>query len=177
MATESQIAFPVIQPPGPSYVPGMLLSEPMYSSNEQDANLFPTKAKIATDIVTGLDFLHKNGMIHGDPKPDSFLITDHFDAKLSDFGSARFLVPGLKLTTIPQALAFLSTRLMFREKSIPIQPSLGDDLFSLSLLLLQLFVFGQQESNICCCFFSFSHGKQKQTFVKKMFIHIIFYSY
>eukprot|EP01116_Phalansterium_solitarium_P014638 TRINITY_DN3239_c0_g2_i1.p1 TRINITY_DN3239_c0_g2~~TRINITY_DN3239_c0_g2_i1.p1 ORF type:complete len:891 (+),score=249.55 TRINITY_DN3239_c0_g2_i1:234-2906(+) len=47
------------------------------------------KLQLATDLVTGLETLHRHGIVHGFVKPENCLIYNGFRAKLTDFGSGR----------------------------------------------------------------------------------------
>ncbi len=47
------------------------------------------KKFIAIDVAVGLDFLHKNGIVHRDIKSLNVLLSDDWSAKLSDYGLAR----------------------------------------------------------------------------------------
>jgi formylglycine-generating enzyme required for sulfatase activity/predicted Ser/Thr protein kinase len=42
-------------------------------------------------IASGLEFAHKNGIVHGDLKPGNVLVTDNGDVKIIDFGIARLM--------------------------------------------------------------------------------------
>ena len=44
---------------------------------------------IAIQFARGLHYAHENGLIHQDVKPDNLLVTDHWEAKVSDFGLAK----------------------------------------------------------------------------------------
>lgn len=44
------------------------------------------------ELVSGLDYLHFNLIIHGDLKPDNLLLSAEGQLKISDFGSAMMLV-------------------------------------------------------------------------------------
>jgi serine/threonine protein kinase len=46
-------------------------------------------ASIFVDVLAGLHFLHINGVIHRDIKPDNILIANNGTAKLADFGMAH----------------------------------------------------------------------------------------
>jgi serine/threonine protein kinase len=44
------------------------------------------------ELVSGLDYLHSNLIMHGDLKPDNLLLSAEGQLKISDFGSAVVLV-------------------------------------------------------------------------------------
>ncbi len=44
---------------------------------------------VLANCLTGLDFLHRNGVIHGDVKPSNILVAPPNRVKLGDFGLAR----------------------------------------------------------------------------------------
>ena len=44
--------------------------------------------KILREVAEGLYFLHKNGIIHFDLKPDNILLSNEDTAKIGDFGTA-----------------------------------------------------------------------------------------
>lgn len=52
------------------------------------------RKSIMTDISLGVNFIHSNGIIHCDIKPDNILISKDGTAKLIDFGGSRFYVNG-----------------------------------------------------------------------------------
>src|SRR6059036_3568449 len=45
--------------------------------------------RLATDVARGLDFAHRQGVVHRDLKPDNILIHSDGTAVISDFGIAR----------------------------------------------------------------------------------------
>lgn len=44
------------------------------------------------ELVSALDYLHRNLIMHGDLKPDNLLLSADGRLKISDFGSAILLV-------------------------------------------------------------------------------------
>lgn len=63
------------------------------SLDKHDMNRLPLKLKykFCLDLAHGIDFLHQNGMIHGNLIPSSVLVTSldlhsSFNLKLTDFG-------------------------------------------------------------------------------------------
>ncbi|CAE6478530.1 unnamed protein product [Rhizoctonia solani] len=52
-------------------------------------------------LATALEYLHTNGIVHGDIKPDNILVTDQGQVQLADFGSA--------ISTLATTLDFTQT--------------------------------------------------------------------
>ena len=46
--------------------------------------------KIFQQIISSLEYLHKNNICHRDIKPENILLTEKLDAKLTDFGLSRY---------------------------------------------------------------------------------------
>ncbi|ELP86052.1 tyrosine kinase, putative, partial [Entamoeba invadens IP1] len=55
---------------------------------------FKMRVKITLDSAKGLEYLHNNGILHRDVKPDNTLVVslnkkDAVNGKLTDFGASR----------------------------------------------------------------------------------------
>jgi serine/threonine protein kinase len=57
------------------------------------------KAVVACGIIVGMRFIHSQGFVHRDLKPESILLDERGFAQIADLGSSRFCGSGLTLTT------------------------------------------------------------------------------
>lgn len=99
-------------------------------------------ATIASQILDGLQHLHKNGVLHLDLKPGNVLMSQDGSAVLSDFGLARAVKkedlsnnPGLKLSnrTVSGTLLYMSP-----EQLLGMDLSAKSDVFALGVILYQM---------------------------------------
>lgn len=68
-------------------VESRIKDESLYSGT--DAEVRERLLDIAIQFARGLHYAHENGLIHQDVKPDNLLVTNNWDAKVSDFGLAK----------------------------------------------------------------------------------------
>jgi eukaryotic-like serine/threonine-protein kinase len=77
------------------YVPGRTLSDKLVAGPIQQKEL----VFLATQIVDALQEAHDCGIVHRDLKPANIVITPKGQAKVLDFGLAKWLRPGEELTS------------------------------------------------------------------------------
>ena len=82
MGSEGDIHYLILE-----YVDGVTLREYM----DQNGALAPGDAvDIICDVLDGLSYAHKKGLIHRDVKPQNIMMTEDGGIKLADFGIAKF---------------------------------------------------------------------------------------
>jgi len=98
------------------------------------------KHEKAQEIAAGLEYLHKNKIVHGDLKIDNVMISDDYRAQISDFGIARIVGVVGFTTVINSNFRFAAPELMpTKMDSRLVRPTFESDIYSLALLFLQLF--------------------------------------
>ncbi len=113
------------------FVEGRLLAEYF-----RDGIRFPLQQaiKIITQVLTGLAYTHKLGVVHRDLKPANIFITTNGNVKIADFGIAK--LDSSELTRVGTVLG--SPRYMSPEQCVGEAVDQRSDLFSAGLLFYEL---------------------------------------
>lgn len=90
--------------------------------------------RLSSDILRGLAFAHKKGIIHRDIKPANILLTSRGEAKIADFGIAR--PSDSNLTAVGEMLGTPSYMSPEQVKCIAVTSR--SDLFSLGAVMYEL---------------------------------------
>ena len=105
-------------------------------SHKKDEVPFYIKLSILVDIAQGLEFLHGQNIVHRDLSSNNVLLTKHFVAKISDLGTAKFIIHGgMKTQTqTPGTLHFMPP------EALLVKPRYGKpvDVFSLACVILHV---------------------------------------
>ncbi|ELP88684.1 protein serine/threonine kinase, putative [Entamoeba invadens IP1] len=102
------------------------------------------KVKLCLDASKGILYLHENGVLHRDIKPDNFLVfsldsNDKVNAKLTDFGSARNvnqLVSNMTFTKGIGTPKYMAPEVLNKEKYTK-----GADVFSFAISMYEVFIW------------------------------------
>lgn len=94
------------------------------------------KVKIATSVMKAIHYLHQNDVVHRDIKPKNILLTENFEAKLTDLGIAKVLEN--KERTESATIAF-TARYASRECAIENITSFSNDIWSFGMVLYEIF--------------------------------------
>ena len=118
--------------------------------------------EIATQIIKGLDVIHKTGIVHRDIKPDNIIVDNNF-AKILDFGICYFTIATTELITktliketgqtifaykAPELWELFKSEWDVKLDPDPYIPQLdkpipASDVFALGVVLYRLFCKGQ----------------------------------
>jgi serine/threonine protein kinase len=98
------------------------------------------KREKALEVARGLQYLHSKNIVHGDLRVDNVLVSDNGVAQLNDFGISHIMDVQGFTTKIMRNIRFTAPELMpITEMTSEIHPTFQSDIFSLAILLLQLF--------------------------------------
>jgi formylglycine-generating enzyme required for sulfatase activity/predicted Ser/Thr protein kinase len=97
--------------------------------------------RIIEAVSSALAFAHRNGIVHGDLKPDNVIVTDGGEIKVIDFGIARLVPTTTGNTTLEgerREVNGLTPRYASPEMLEGQQPDPRDDLYALACIAYEL---------------------------------------
>lgn len=99
--------------------------------------------KIASDIATGLLFLHQakpEPLVHRDLKPGNILLGNHYSCKISDVGLARLVPPAVADSVTQYHMTSAAGTFCYIDPEYQQTGKLGtkSDIYSLGVILLQI---------------------------------------
>ncbi len=115
-----------------------LLEQLSASSSNTKILDWPTRQKIAIDMARGIDYLHYRAqpqILHRDIKSSNILLDSNFNARVSDFGLAKFTPDGITHLTTRAAGTF---GYIAPEYALYGQLTERSDVYSFGVVLLEL---------------------------------------
>ena len=111
---------------------------------EEDLVSLKLRVKMMLDCAKGIKYLHDNGILHRDIKPDNFLIITldedaKVNAKLTDFGSSRninLMMTNMTFTKGVGTPAYMAPEILKREKYK--KPA---DIYSFAITMLEIIIW------------------------------------
>ena len=129
--TEAGLAYIVME-----FIEGRELKDYFAASQRLDLQ---TIFQLMTELLDALEFAHEAGIIHRDVKPANIMVTAAGQAKLADFGVARFTEPDGDQAEATRAGTIVGTPSYMSPEQIQGQPlDRRTDIFSAGILFYQL---------------------------------------
>ena len=125
------------------FAPCGSLMDCIQKKNEPNNNI---KVKVMLDAAKGLEYLHNNGVLHRDIKPDNVLVFSldevlDINGKLTDFGSSRnvnVLMTNMTFTKGIGTPNYMAPEVLNKEKY-----KKAADIFSFGVMMFECFLWGK----------------------------------
>lgn len=123
------------------YYDGGALSEVIDEtfSVEKEQRKFDTqKMKIIYGIAFGLNYLHKNNIVHRDIKPANIFLDNDMNPYIGDFGFARVIPVGIKITGNIGSLMYMAPEIIDEDEA---EYDASIDVYSFAITVLELLTY------------------------------------
>ncbi|ELP88218.1 protein serine/threonine kinase, putative [Entamoeba invadens IP1] len=118
----------------------------MIQNKQSDDVSIKQRIKIMTDGARGIEYLHLNGVLHRDVKPDNMLVVSLGDsipvnAKLTDFGSSRNVNTMMTNMTFTKGIgtpSYMAPEVLQQEHY-----KMASDVYSFAITMYECFVWGE----------------------------------
>uniref|UniRef100_A0A672NRI1 Cyclin-dependent kinase 6-like n=1 Tax=Sinocyclocheilus grahami TaxID=75366 RepID=A0A672NRI1_SINGR len=118
---------------------------------DQDLTTFLSKVSekgldVMRQLLSGLDFLHTNTVIHRDLKPDNLLVSSRGEVKIADFGLARIYTYHIALTPCVVTLWYRAPEVLLQSSYMS-----SVDMWSAGCIFAELFLDILYNGHQCYC--------------------------
>lgn len=100
---------------------------------EQDKKLaVPRAVEITRKIACGVDYAHRQGVLHRDLRPGNVLVTEKGQIKIADFGTSRFLEVAARASTIIGSPPYMAPE-QFQGRAV-----FASDVYSIGVIMYEM---------------------------------------
>lgn len=107
--------------------------------DEESSLTYDQKIKISHDMLSAVDFLHTNNIIHRDVKTDNILLDEEMNAKLCDFSLAKFFDEKMEETGVTHTPEVGTSTYRAPEQIWDKTYSFSADRWSCGVVILEMF--------------------------------------
>lgn len=104
--------------------------------------------KFFQQLVSAVDYLHKNGCAHRDVKPSNILVTSELDLKLIDFGLGNLYTEDEKLRTACGSPCYAAPEIIAGENYDPIPVDIWSSGITLFAMLCGYLPFDEESKSL-----------------------------
>lgn len=109
------------------------------NSSIQKTSMFACRLRVALDVASAMEYLHKNNIIYRDLKPENIGFDMNGETKLFDFGLARELSSHLMTPDGTYKMSFCGSRIYAAPEMVLHKPyNLSADVYSFGIMLWEI---------------------------------------